>query len=168
MLRQHPKVQQAIVLARDEAARAEVAQHKRLIAYVVPRDPVVTTHAELRDFLRLKLPEYMVPAGFVFLDAIPLTSNGKMDLNALPAPDGERPQLTESFVAPRTSIEQRLAEIWSKLLGLNQIGIRDNFFDLGGHSLLAVRLFAEIEKVFSQRPPLSRLFQAGTIEHLAK
>ena len=83
-----------------------------------------------------------------------------MDRNALPAPDRRSvPELTESFVAARTPIEERLAGIWSKLLGLNQVGIRDNFFDLGGHSLLAVRLFAEIEKAFNQRPPLSSLFQ---------
>jgi amino acid adenylation domain-containing protein len=168
VLREHPNVEQAIVLARGQADRAELAQDKRLIAYIVPRDSMITGHSELREFLRRKLPEYMVPAGFMFLDAIPLTSNGKMDLKALPAPDGDRPQLTESFVAPRSPTEEALAAIWAKLLGLNHVGIRDNFFDLGGHSLLAVRLFAEIEKSFDKRPPLASLFQQATIEHLAR
>ena len=109
----------------------------------------------------------MVPSHFMFLSSLPLTPNGKVDRNALPAPDGARPELPESFVAPRTQVEERLAGIWSKLLGVNRVGIRDNFFDLGGHSMLAVRLFAEIEKAFKKRPPLSGLFQESTIEHLA-
>jgi len=85
----------------------------------------------------------------------------------LPLPDGSRPQITARFVAPRNSTEEILAEIWSKVLNVSRPGIRDNFFDLGGHSLLAVRLFAEIEKTFKMRPPLSSLFQEPTIEHLA-
>jgi thioesterase domain-containing protein/acyl carrier protein len=102
------------------------------------------------------------------LDVLPLTANGKVNRKRFPPPDQNRPELEASYAAPRTSTEERLAEIWSKLLGLNQVGIRDNFFDLGGHSLLAVRLFAEIEKAFKKRPPLSSLFEDGTIEHLAK
>jgi thioesterase domain-containing protein/acyl carrier protein len=178
VLRQHPDVQQAIVVAREDSTDDESDNlkskienpklSKRLIAYIVLRDSMLMAHGELHDFLRHKLPHYMVPADFIFLDALPLTSNGKMDFKALPAPDGIRPNLTESFVAPRTPAEERLAEIWSKLLGLNQVGIRDNFFDLGGHSLLAVRLFAEIEKTFGKRPPLASLFQQATIEHLAQ
>jgi len=110
----------------------------------------------------------MIPSSFVFLDALPLTPNGKIDIKALPAPEGNRPDLTESFIAPRSATEQELAEIWSKLLGVNKVGMRDNFFELGGHSLLAVRLFAEIEKQFGKRPPLASLFQQATIEHLGR
>ncbi len=163
VLAQRAGVGGAVVLARED-----VAGEKRLVAYVSGNNEPIPTVNELQTCLKQKLPQYMVPSHFVFLNSLPLTPNGKVDRNALPPPDGERPEPTESFVAPRTPVEERLAGIWSKLLGVNQVGIRDNFFDLGGHSLLAVRLFAEIEKAFNQRPPLSSLFQEPTIEHLAK
>jgi amino acid adenylation domain-containing protein len=162
----HPGVQQAVVLAREGGG--EVSGEKRLVGYIVLRQPMAVVYSELRAFLSGKLPEYMVPAAFVFLDALPLTPNGKTDLKALPAPDGIRPHLIEGFVAPRTQAEQTLAAIWTSVLGIDQVGIRDNFFDLGGHSLLAVRLFAGIEKAFNKRPPLASLFQQATIEHLAR
>jgi thioesterase domain-containing protein len=125
------------------------------------------TARELRDFLRAKLPDYMIPAGFTFLEALPLNANGKLNLNALPAPPEARSVATEDFMAPRNPVEQKLAKIWCDVLGLQRVSVRDNFFELGGHSLLGVRLFAEIEKAFAQRPPLSSLFENGTIEHLA-
>ena len=173
VLSQHPAVRETVVLAREEVENPESEiqnpkSDKKLVAYVVSwQEPPFMTQG-LRSFLKQKLPEYMVPSAFVFLDSLPLTPNGKVDRKTLPLPDGSRPELRAAFVAPRNSTEEMLAGIWSKLLGLNQVGIRDNFFDLGGHSLLAVRLFAEIEKAFNQRPPLSSLFQDGTIEHLAK
>ncbi len=105
----------------------------------------------------------MVPATFLFLEALPLTPNGKVDLRALPAPDWSRPELEQEFVAPRTPIEKSLAGIWTQMLGIERVGVHDNFFDLGGHSLLGVRLFAQIRKDFGESLPLAALFQAPTI-----
>src|SRR5207244_2359395 len=124
------------------------------------------TTRELRIFLQDKVPDYMVPSVFVSLDTLPLTPNGKVDRQAFPEPD-LRPELRESFVAPRNPREEVLANIWSKLLGIEQVGIHDNFFELGGHSLLALRLFAEIERQFKKRLSLSSLYRSATIEHLA-
>jgi amino acid adenylation domain-containing protein len=163
VLGQHPAVHETVVLAREDTPGT-----KRLVAYVVPVKEQACSTSELRNFVKQKLPEYMIPFAFVLLDLLPLTANGKVDRKLFPPPDQNRPELEPSYAAPRTSIEERLAEIWSKLLGLNQVGIRDNFFDLGGHSLLAVRLLTEIENAFKQRLPLSCLFKDGTIEHLAK
>ncbi|NJK48665.1 amino acid adenylation domain-containing protein [Candidatus Gracilibacteria bacterium] len=119
---------------------------------------------KLRSFLQQTLPEYMVPSEFVMLSALPLTPNGKIDRFALPAPeDGER----SSFVAPRDRLEWQLSQIWSEVLGIQSIGVRDNFFDLGGHSLLSVRLMAQIEQQFGKNLSLAMLFQHPTIEQLA-
>jgi amino acid adenylation domain-containing protein len=162
VLGQHPGVRETVVLACEDMPGI-----KRLVAYVVPFTAQACSTRELRTFVKRKLPEYMIPSAFVLLDLLPLTSHGKVDRALFPPVDQNRPELEASYVAPRTLTEKRLVEIWSKLLGLNQVGIRDNFFDLGGHSLLAVRLFAEIEKTFKTRPPLSSLFQEATIESLA-
>ena len=162
VLGQHPGVRDTAVMARED----ELGNNK-LVAYVVPSQEQVPTVSELRIFLKAKLPEHMLPSAFVFLDALHLTPNGKVDRRALPAPDQSMPELEGAFVAPRTPTEEILARIWSQLLGLKQVGIHDNFFHLGGHSLLAVRLFAEIEKEFKKHLPLSTLFQSATIEHLA-
>jgi thioesterase domain-containing protein/acyl carrier protein len=109
----------------------------------------------------------MMPSSLVYLQALPLTPGGKVNRLALPAPDGTRPELDEGFVAPRDALELQLANIWEKLLDIERIGVRDNFFDLGGHSLLAVRLFAQIEKLTGKKLPLVTLFQAPTVEQLA-
>ena len=129
------------------------------MGYVVPNPGQVPTVSELRNFLKLSLPEQMVPSTFVLLDALPLTLSGKVDRKALPAPDGTRPNIDKAFVAPRGTTERELTRIWEELLQIRPIGVTDNFFELGGHSLLAVRLFAQIEKAFKKRPPLSGLFQ---------
>ena len=161
-LDQHPAVREAIVLAPEDAPG-----EKRLVAYVVAdRDPVPTT-TDLRSFLKEKLPEHMVPALFVLLDALPLMPNGKVDRRALPAPDRTRPELDKAFVAPRDDLEFQLAQIWEEVLGVRPVGVRDNFFELGGHSLLAVRLFALIEKRLGRKLPLTTVFQGATVEHLA-
>jgi thioesterase domain-containing protein/acyl carrier protein len=110
----------------------------------------------------------MVPSAFIFLDALPLTPNGKIDRRALPAPDQTRLEQQGTFVAPRDELELQLTQIWEKVLGIQPIGIKDNFFDLGGHSLLAVRLVAEIDKAFDKKLPLATLFQAPTVEQLTK
>jgi len=122
---------------------------------------------ELRVFLREKVPHYMVPSVFVQLDSLPLTPNGKVDRKALPAPETNRPKLKHNFVAPRTSVESRLAEIWAEIFSLERVGIYDDFFELGGDSLLAVRMFCEIRKFSSRELPLGTLLRAPTIEQLA-
>jgi aspartate racemase len=155
-------VQQAIVVAREDSPG-----EKRLVAYVVPYPPETATAGDLRSFLKTKLPEYMLPSAFVFLDALPLNPNGKVDRKALPVPDKTRSEPQESFVAPRNSVERQLAQIWEKLLGIQPIGVKENFFDLGGHSLLAVRLIAQMEKSFGKNLSLASLFKAPTIEQLA-
>lgn len=166
-LKSHPSVKNAVATLR------QVSEYNRiLLGYVVPNAKhLAVDHAklsaELRSFLKAKLPDYMVPGAFVLLEELPLTPSGKIDRRSLPAPDGARPELEEARVAPRDDLEQRLARIWEKLLGVQSIGIRDNFFDLGGHSLLAVRLVSDIEKEVGQRIPLVSFFQGATIEYLA-
>ncbi|MBE9216799.1 non-ribosomal peptide synthetase, partial [Plectonema cf. radiosum LEGE 06105] len=123
---------------------------------------------ELRSFLELKLPNYMVPGAFITLEALPLTPNGKVDRKALPLPDTLRPELQETYVAPQTNIEKQLANIWVKVLGLDKIGINDNFFELGGHSLLATQVISRINKTFNIELPLRRLFEFSTLAKLAK
>src|SRR5206468_130390 len=150
-----------------------VAGLKRLIAYVVPAagsleaEPLpAPTDAELRAFLEERLPSYMVPSHFMQLATLPLTATGKLDRRSLPAPDRRAGQGDE-FVPPRTPIEETLALIWSELLGVDRVGVRDNFFDLGGHSLLATRVGARVQEVFGVGVPLRRLFEAPTVESLA-
>jgi acyl carrier protein len=122
--------------------------------------------SELRKFLRVKLPDYMVPAAFVTLEALPLTPNGKVDRKALPKPDFEALADESKFVAS-TPTEIVLARIWCEVLGLKHVGIHDNFFELGGHSLMAVRIFSEIKTILGKSLPLATLFQAPTVEKLA-
>jgi thioesterase domain-containing protein/acyl carrier protein len=157
-LGQHPAVRDAVVLAREDAPG-----EKRLVAYAVAD----STSDELRRFLKDKLPEPMVPAVVVLLEALPVTPNGKLDRRALPAPDRSRPELDKVFVAPRDDLESQLAHIWEEVLGVRPVGATDNFFELGGHSLLAVRLFAVIEKQLGRKLPLTTVFQGATVEHLA-
>jgi thioesterase domain-containing protein len=122
----------------------------------------------LREALREHLPEYMIPSNFVTLEEFPRTPNGKVDRKALPAPDTARPKLEKDYVEPRTETEKLLAGIWSQLLGVDRVGIHDDFFDLGGHSMLAVRLFARIEAVTERKLPLTVLFQRPTVAQLAE
>ena len=138
------------------------------MAYYVQRRKQTPTITELRRYLKQKLPDYMVPSAFVLLDVLPLMPNGKVDRRALPAPDNVRQKPAEAFVAPRDELELQLAKIWEKLLGVQNVGIKDNFFDLGGHSLLALRLLALMRKKFRNDLPLAILFQAPTVEQLAK
>jgi len=161
-LSQHQAVRQNVVLVRED-----IPGNKHLVAYVVTNQSQPPTTSELRNFLFELLPNYMVPSMFVMLDALPLTPNGKVDVGALPVPDQQRPDLERAFVAPRDTVELKLTQIWSDILGIHTIGVKDNFFDLGGHSLLAVRLFAQIKKIFGKELPLATLFQAATVEQIA-
>ncbi|NEO69058.1 MAG: amino acid adenylation domain-containing protein [Moorea sp. SIO3H5] len=160
VLVQHSKVREAVVIAREE-----IPGDKRLVAYLVPNQEKTTIN-DLLSFLKTKLPEYMIPAAFVFLELMPLTPNGKVNRRGLPVPDASSLVPESSFIAPRDSVELQLAQIWSEILGVSAIGVRDNFFDLGGHSLLAVRLMVQIEKEFGKNLSLAALFQAATIEQL--
>lgn len=160
-LLQYPSVREAVVLPRDDA-RGE----KRLVAYFVAHDTQLV--GKLQQFLRQRLPPYMIPSAFVPLPELPRLASGKLDPNALPAPSADRPDLEENFVAPSDSLEEKLANIWRQVLGLDKVGVHDNFFDLGGHSLLAVRLFAEIEKLTGWNLPVLTLFQSPTIKQLAE
>jgi amino acid adenylation domain-containing protein len=148
-------------------AREDKSGEKRLIAFVAARAGEEPAAAELRSFLRDRLPEHMVPAAFVFLDELPRTLQGKVDQRALVVPARMDILGGESYMAPRNAVEQRMAEIWSEVLGRERIGVHDNFFDLGGHSLLAVRLIARIRHEFGRGLPISALFQGATVEHLA-
>ncbi|HZQ23242.1 MAG TPA: amino acid adenylation domain-containing protein [Terriglobales bacterium] len=159
-LETHAAVAGAVVIAR------EVAGEKRLTAYVVPAGTPASV-AELRTFLKSKLPEYMVPAEFVFLDSFPLTPNGKVDRKALPEPRAGDAVAHDNFVAPRDAFEIRMAKLWEQVLGVHSIGVQQNFFELGGHSLLAIRLMTRIEKEFGKKLLITVLIQAPTIEKLA-
>ena len=159
VLGQHASVKECVVSAREDSP-----EDKRLVSYVVGADANVD---ELRSHLRRKLPEYMVPFAFVLLDSLPLTPNGKVDRNALPAPDQTRPETAQSYVAPRTVLEERLANIWTKVLKLDKIGIDDNFFQLGGHSLLATQVVSRVREALQVELPLRALFEQPTVAGLA-
>ena len=161
-LSQYPTVQQCVV-----TARVDCGSDKHLVAYIVSNQQQKPTTDELRCFLKQKLPDYMVPSAFIFLDTLPLTPNGKIDQRALPAPDGLRQEPVSTFVSPSDDLEIQLTKIWENVLGKKPISVKDNFFDVGGHSLLAVRLLAQIEKAFGKNFPLATLFQSPTIEQLA-
>jgi len=165
VLGQHPAVRLAAVIARED-----VPGDRRLAAYVLQKPDAGTTltAAELRRFLQQKLPDYMVPSVFVFMDRMPLTPSGKVNRIALPAPDRTRPNTGAGYIAPRTPTEETLARIWAELLGLERVGIHDSFFELGGHSLLAVQLFSKIADQFGKKLSLSDLFRAPSIESIAK
>jgi len=159
-----PAVQTAAVLARDDDGTG-----KRLVAYVVrrPETPDALGVSALREILASTLPDYMVPSVFVFLEAMPTTPTGKIDRRALPAPDRVRPELDVAFAAPRTPLEERLARLWSELLGLDQVGVHDNFFALGGHSLLAGQVVTRLRDDLGLGLPLRAVFDHPTVAALA-
>jgi amino acid adenylation domain-containing protein len=161
-LAQHPAVRQAVVIDRDDSPG-----EKRLVAYWLAADGQAAADEELRQYLRSRLPEYMVPSAFVRLDAFPLTPNGKIDRRALPSPDSGRQGTSHEYLAPRDEHEQSLAEIWSKLLNRTPIGANDNFFELGGHSLLATRLALQIRDRFAVNLPIRAVFDRPTLAGLA-
>ena len=148
-------------------AHEDAGGDKQLVAYIVSNQATATTHNELRNYLQQKLPEYMVPGKFVRLESFPLSSNGKIDRQQLPAPDAISIEREEDFVASANELEHKLTEIWEKVLSLHPLGVTDNFFALGGHSLLAVRIFARVEEAFGKKFPLDTLFKAPTIRQLA-
>lgn len=154
-------VEQAVVVAREDEPG-----EKRLVAYVVAGKEIEMQ--ELQDSLKQNLPEYMIPAVFMILESMPLTFNGKVDRRALPAPEKNVLRSKQEYVAPRTDTESLLAQIWSEILGLERIGVEDNFFTLGGHSLQATRVVARMRDALKMDVPLPLLFQATTIAKLAE
>jgi acyl carrier protein len=163
VLGEHPAVQTSVVVAREDGTG-----DKRLVAYFVPSAECSPTTSELRDFLGTKLPDYMAPTTFVRLETLPLTTNGKIDRSALPDPDVCSPELNASFVTPRTAVDQQLAEIVVTLLGLEQVGMEDNFFLLGGHSLLGAQVIARVRDTFGVDLTLHTLFEAPSLAALSR
>jgi aryl carrier-like protein len=162
VLSAHPDVDQAVVVPREDTP-GDV----RLVAYYVPQ---TAEPATLRDYLREKLPDYMIPAVFVPLAALPLTANGKVDRQSLPKglPTVQGGNGRTNFVAPRSQVEQQIAEIWLQALKLEKVGVHDNFFDLGGHSLLMAQVHSHLRERHGYELPLVRLLEHPTISDLAK
>lgn len=158
VLRQHPMAQEVAVLARED----ELGQ-RSLVAYVVSSQTSAPLVNDLSSFLRGQLPDYMVPAAFILLEALPLTPNGKLDRRALLATDRTRSEVISSPLEPRTPVEEVLAGIWAQVLGVERVGIHDNFFELGGHSLLATQVVSQIRAAFQVELPLRSLFEAPTV-----
>jgi amino acid adenylation domain-containing protein len=160
-LTQHPGVREAVVVARED-----LHGQRRLVAYVVGKEGMPGS-IDLREFLKEKLPEFMVPSTFVALEALPLTPSGKVDRRALPAPEGDRPELQEAYLAPRTHTEEVLADVWAQVLGLDRVGVHDNFFELGGHSLLAMQVVSRLRKAFQRELPIRWFFEVPSVAQLA-
>ena len=158
-LRTHEGVNDCVVVLREE-------NDKRLVAYVVAEKETPPTISELRNFLKAKLPSYMLPAAFEMIDAVPLMPNGKIDRQALPEPQS-RQEVDDSFVAPQTPIEELLAAAWCDVLGIERVGIHENFFDLGGHSLLAAKAVSNVRNILDVQLGMVDVFQAPTIASLA-
>jgi acyl carrier protein len=163
-LNEHPAVRESAVVAREQAQHSE----RQLVGYVVMRREEIVTMEELREHLKARLPDYMVPQQFVILEKLPLTSNGKLDRRALPAPETAGIRSQQAFVAPSTPVEESLADIWAEVLRVNPVGVHDNFFDLGGHSLLAMQLLSQIQALYGVKLPLRTIFEQGTIVQLAE
>jgi amino acid adenylation domain-containing protein len=160
VLSQFPQVREVTVVAREEQAG-----NQYLAAYIVTSSPIETSN--LRDFLKQKLPDYMVPGAFVFLDRIPLTPNGKVDRQALPVPD-LGVSGTNDFVAPATPTQAELAKLWAEVLNISEVGIHNNFFELGGHSLLATQIMSRLRSMFGVELPLRKLFESPSVAELAE
>ena len=160
-LMDHHAVREAVVVAQKDSG------DKHLVAYVVPRNGNLRND-EVREFLRTRLPDYMVPSVFVTLESLPLSPAGKVNRRALPDPGEFTRESDKGFTSPGDELELKLTRIWEQVLRVHPIGVDENFFDLGGHSLLAVKLFAEIERLFAKNLPLATLFQAPTVRQLAR
>ncbi|MGA2078247.1 MAG: amino acid adenylation domain-containing protein, partial [Terriglobia bacterium] len=162
VLRAQDTIRQAAVIVREDTPG-----DKHLVAYIVPAAGAEVSVGMLRDALSLRLPPYMIPASFVFLERLPLTANGKLDRRALPPPDKATMKSMDTYTPPRTPVETKLVKIWSDILGVESVSVRDNFFDLGGHSLKALRVLARIHEAFGLELPVRCLFESQTISKLA-
>jgi acyl carrier protein len=161
VLTNYSEIREAIVTIRED-----VPGNKSLVAYLVPQNYQLVAR-DVRSYLSQKLPNYMIPNAFVFLDKFPLTANGKINRLGLPAADISQQNFGVEFVAPRTSTERELVTIWTEVLQLTKVGIYDNFFELGGHSLLATQLISRLKETFEIEFPFRYLFENPTIGQLA-
>lgn len=162
-LGQHTSVREAVAVARED-----VPGEKRLVAYVVAERGEVFSVSELQNFLKQKLPDYMVPTAFVQLETLPLTPNGKVDRRALPHPEVIRPELNDLYAPPRNELERSITATWQEMLRLEKVGIHDNFFDLGGHSLLMVQTHGKLQQALGREIAVLHMFQYPTISTLAE
>jgi acyl carrier protein len=162
-LGRHPGVREGVVVARED-----VPGDKRLVAYVVPDGGQPPSISVLRQHLKERLPEYMVPTAFVILGKFPLTPNGKIDRRSLPSPTSLRPELESAYVAPRSQIERTITSIWQAVLHLEKIGIHDNFFDLGGHSLRMAQVHSKLRQKLQSDLSILEMFKYPTISSLAQ
>ncbi|HEX7333375.1 MAG TPA: amino acid adenylation domain-containing protein [Pyrinomonadaceae bacterium] len=160
-LSQHQDVQRAVVVAREDAGG-----DRRLFAYVTAQPGSTPEVAELREFLLQRLPDYMIPAAVVLLDAWPLTPTGKLDRQALPLPGHDRPELRAAYVAPRTPLESVIAEVWAEVLDLEQVGVNDDFFDLGGHSMLITQILVRLRDLLRVELQVPLFFDSPTVAQL--
>ncbi len=160
VLQQHSAIRETAVIA-----RADESDNKRLIAYFVPHQPTIAV-SDLRNFLKQKLPDYMIPSAFVQLKKLPLTSNGKVDRQALPDPDQARPELAQTFTPPRTPTEETIANIWAQVLQIERVGINDNFFELGGDSIMTIQIAARANQAGIKITP-KQMFEKPTVAGLA-
>jgi amino acid adenylation domain-containing protein len=161
-LGQHPAVRETVVVAREEGPG-----ERRVVAYVALKPGFGPVTHDLRRFLREKLPNYMIPSAFVYVNSLPLTANGKVNYPALPDPRSQETQSYE-YVAPQDETERVLCRVWSEVLGVERVGLDDDFFAIGGHSLLAAKLFARLDESFGRSLPLGVLFSAPTVRLLAE
>ncbi len=162
VLGEHPLVREVAVIAREDDPG-----DKRIVAYIVPRTGHAPDISDLRNHLKRRLPDYMLPSVFVVLEFMPLSETGKIDREALPEPEQSRPPLEQSYAAPTTALEKILAGIFGEVLKIESVGVRDNFFELGGHSLLAARVVSQIRQIFAIELPVRKLFEEPTISGLA-
>jgi acyl carrier protein len=158
VLSRHPDVRDAVAVARTAADG-----DKYLAAYIVPAGERGPSFEELRAYLKHELPDYMVPRVFAVLDALPLTSSGKVDRRALPVTEWNGQAERMPYEAPRTAVEEIVAGIWADVLGMDQIGINENFFDLGGHSLLVTKVISRVRSVFEVEVPLMEMIETPTV-----
>lgn len=176
-LNQHPWVKESFVVAHNEDfskngnASCQIENPKsdvRLVSYVVRKDPSAVSVSDLQSFLREELPTYMLPSVFIFVNALALTPNGKIDCKALPPVDGASAEIARGFVAPRTEIEELVAQTWQEVLKLDRIGVDDNFFDIGGHSILAIQIVSRLRDTFNREVGVRSLFEKPTVAALAE
>ena len=163
VLAQHSTVQQAVALVRED-----IPGDQRLVAYILPRGQQTISTSVLRQHALKHLPNYMVPSALVILEQFPQTPNGKVDRRALPVPEQDKPNANDTFVAPRTELEEMIASVWTRVLGVAQVGIHENFFALGGHSLLALQAAARLRQVLDVELSLRQFFDAPTIARQAE
>jgi len=163
ILAQHASIKDNVVIVREDNPG-----DKRLIAYIILKDTGEPELTDLRQFLKAKLPDYMIPSTFIKMEKFPLTPNGKVDRKSLPSPLEVSPQTEKINIAPQTELEEKLLRIWSEVLHLKSIGTNENFFDIGGHSMIAVTLMVKIEKELGVRLPLATLFEQSNIHDMAE